>query len=549
MRRAAFAVLAAACAVAHPAEAERIGPDLPGYRGQNGPARAVDMFGWRVEFALDGAALMLARLARPGARGRVTVEARADADGRVVLAVIADSQCRVRGARRLRRGPGGAPAAIDILDSRLEPTGESLPVDPPPPPAPEAAGDGPLVALVDTGVNYLLPEIAARLARGADGAPLGYDYWDLDPRPFDSDPVRSPLFPARHGTRTASLLLRESPAARLAPYRYPRPDMDRMADLVADAARIGARVVNLSLASSDRGRWRAYEAAARRNPQILFVAAAGNRRRDLDLDPMYPAALGLANQLVVTAATAAPRGACPAHRGRRNAPGAPARFPQERGRPARLARGVLRRPWMGCRTVGRSPAPRSASMNAGTWHQGSTAWWRLGGPQGHIEGGERVVAAEAGGHDPPQRRIDALAHAPRCHGFRAPDRGEHGRHFRRDDGVDRALAQAREHMVVERPAPLALALATICPRGTAGLDDLLSGLAEGRDDTPALGTRIAAGARGLAVLADALPRFGERRQIARAEPEIAALAEDDWTLDPPARAGRTATGIGPFPSL
>ena len=315
---AARIALERACAVAHPAEAAGIGPGLPGYRGQNGPARAVDMFGWRVEFALDGAALMLSRLARPGARGRVTVEARADGDGRVLLAVIADSRCRVRGARRLRRGPGGAAEAIDLLDSRLEPTGESLPVDPPPPPAPADGGDGPAVGLVDTGVNYLLPEIAARLARGADGAPLGYDYWDLDPRPFDSDPVRSPLFPARHGTRTASLLLRESPVARLAPYRYPRPDMDRMADLVADAARIGARVVNLSLASSDRARWRAYEAAARRNPHILFVAAAGNRRRDLDRDPMYPAALGLANQLVVTAATADGRLSRDANWGRRS---------------------------------------------------------------------------------------------------------------------------------------------------------------------------------------------------------------------------------------
>ena len=82
---------------------------------------------------------------------------------------------------------------------------------------------------MDSGVNYLLPAIASRLARDADGAALGYDWWDMDPRPLDQDPSRSAFFPRRHGTRTASLLLEEAPLARLIPYRYPRADMSRMA--------------------------------------------------------------------------------------------------------------------------------------------------------------------------------------------------------------------------------------------------------------------------------------------------------------------------------
>lgn len=89
--------------------------------------------------------------------------------------------------------------------------------------------------------------------------------------------------------------------------------------------------------------------------------------------------------------------------------------------------------------------------------------------QGHIEGGGRVIATEAVGHDPPQHQIDARAHALRRHGLRAPERGEHGQNFRRADGIDRALAQTREYMVAERLAPLALVLAAIRPRGTADL--------------------------------------------------------------------------------
>ena len=298
----ARAALARACAVSHAFEAAAIGPRLPGYVGQVGPARAIDIVGWRVEFRLDRATVALSRLAPRGRPGRVNVEIRGPG-GDPLLVVIADTACRIREARRMLYETG-APAAIERLDGDLNPTGRRDPVNPPVPgPSRASAPSGVLIGLVDTGVNYLLPALSARLARGADGGLLGYDYWDLDRRPFDSDPVRSSLFPARHGTRIASLLSRESGAALLVPYRYPRPDMARMAALVTDAARLGVRVVNVSLASGDRQRWRSYEAAARANPAILFVVAAGNRGRDIDRQPMYPAALELDNQLVATAAT------------------------------------------------------------------------------------------------------------------------------------------------------------------------------------------------------------------------------------------------------
>ena len=310
--------LARACAVSHVFGAAAIGPHLPGYKGPVGRARAIDVVGWRVEFLLDGATVALSRLAPRGRTGRVNVALRG-ANDEPLLVAVADITCRVLQARRMLYDETGAAAAIERLDGDLTPTGRRDPVNPPVPALPPSSmPSGVPVGLVDTGVNYLLPEISARLARGADGGLLGYDYWDLDRRPFDSDPVRSPLFPARHGTRTASLVARESGVARLVPYRYPRPDMSRMAALVADAAGLGVRIVNVSLASGDRARWRSYEAAARANPDILFVVAAGNRGRDIDREPMYPAALGLDNQLVATAATGDGRLAGDANWGRRS---------------------------------------------------------------------------------------------------------------------------------------------------------------------------------------------------------------------------------------
>ena len=184
------------------------------------------------------------------------------------------------------------------LDGDLKDAGAPEPLDAAVPPGVDPGGVA--VALVDSGVNYTLPTIAKRLARSADGQLLGFDYWDMDDRPFDLDASRSPFVPLRHGTRMASVLLGEAPAARLMPYRYPRPDMKRMADLVAHADAHGARIVAMPMGSDKPDDWRAFEKAARARKHILFVVSAGINGRDIDLTPVYPAALGLANVLVVT---------------------------------------------------------------------------------------------------------------------------------------------------------------------------------------------------------------------------------------------------------
>lgn len=157
------------------------------------------------------------------------------------------------------------------------------------------------VALVDSGVNYQLPAIRSALARTQTGQLVGYDYWDMDERPFDAHPTRSGRI-QRHGTQTASLLIREAPFIRLVPYRYPRPDMQRMTDLLEHASKNRVRVVGLPLGGNRKQDWLAFESVAENYPDILFIASAGNNGRNIDEQPVYPASLTIANMLVVTSA-------------------------------------------------------------------------------------------------------------------------------------------------------------------------------------------------------------------------------------------------------
>lgn len=249
-----------------------------------------------VRLAPAGHLLALAiELYRPGPGGELQPRA----------AALTDEDCDIELGRRIDYGADGQPQALVMLDRDLSETGERQPVDPP---VPEGGDPGGVrVGLVDSGVNYTLPRIAGRLARDRAGNILGYDFWDMDRRPFDADTSRSPFFPARHGTQVASALIREAPTLSLVPYRYPRPALERMADLIEHAAANGIRVVNMALGSNRRDEWRAFAQAASAHPEILFVVSAGNDNRDIDRHPVYPAALELGNLIVITSSDAAGR--------------------------------------------------------------------------------------------------------------------------------------------------------------------------------------------------------------------------------------------------
>ena len=226
----------------------------------------------------------------------VSYAAHDGARARPSLLAIADGSCGIRSGRAIREGLDGW-RFLDQLDGDLETLKWTETLQ-----APWPAGRDPggiRVALVDSGLAYDLKPFRDRLARDGAGMPLGYDFWDLDPWPYDGDVSRGPFLPIRHGTAVASVLAREAPDAELIPFRYPRPDMARMGALVARAAAAGARILALPLGSRKAEDWGAFETALR-GRDILAVVSAGNDGRDIDEDPVYPASLPLQNILTVT---------------------------------------------------------------------------------------------------------------------------------------------------------------------------------------------------------------------------------------------------------
>lgn len=210
-----------------------------------------------------------------------------------------DQSCAIQQVRYLRYQND---VAIDltILGPSMEEIGSEL-LNPPLSKNSSISNDkNVLVALIDSGVNYLLPEIRAGLARNASGNMLGYDFWDLDDRPFDVQTPGSPFFIQRHGTRTASILLREAPATRLVSYRYPRPDLSRMKALIAHADSLGVRIIGMPLGSGKKEDWAVFAQTAAAHPHILFIVSAGNNGVDIDRTPVYPASMAIENMLVVT---------------------------------------------------------------------------------------------------------------------------------------------------------------------------------------------------------------------------------------------------------
>ena len=243
----------------------------------------------------------------PGGTPRRFVATLFNAFGDPLMLLAVDRDCLLQVARQISYTIHGQALKIETLDRELLPTGEPEWLNPPlptvaPPPHETGAASPLRVGMIDSGVNYLLPVISRRLARDADGGIVGYDFWDMDAQPYDAHPVDSGFFVQRHGTRTASVLLREAPEVELVPYRYPRPDMSRMRGLVEHAAEHRVEIIGMPLGGNRAEDWSEFARAARDHPQILFVASAGNNGRDIDEQPVYPAALDLDNLVVVTSA-------------------------------------------------------------------------------------------------------------------------------------------------------------------------------------------------------------------------------------------------------
>jgi subtilisin family serine protease len=256
----------------------------------------------RLEDNANDRLLVVTATRAAGSLRRVTYAVHDLTAERPIMILLAGGDCAPLHARAIRYDDDGTALELVLYAADLA-TGQA--VEPLNPPIPEGTDPGGVtVAHIDSGVNYRLPQIAARLARDGDGRMLGRDLWDDDGRPFDGDTGRSPFFPIRHGTPVASLLVKEAPAVRLLPIRYPRPEMARMAEAVEIAAAAGARIVALPMGSRDPDDWAAFAEAAQAHQEILFVVSAGNDGRDIDAAPLYPASLPLDNMVVVTSADA-----------------------------------------------------------------------------------------------------------------------------------------------------------------------------------------------------------------------------------------------------
>ena len=252
-----------------------------------------------VELATADGGVTRVTLRPPTADWRIAIAHLEDNKGNPRMQARVMPPCRLIEARRLQRDADGAVTAIELLDSDLATVRHTEPVNPPVPKL--AAGNARVrLAHVDTGVNYLLPQVRQRLASDTAGRLLGYDFWDDDDRPFDIDPRRNIFLPLHHGTTVFSVLARESGDEPIAVYRFPAPDMCRFADLVLHMAALGVRVVNISMGSFDPADWDCFAGAAVKHPDMLFVVSAGNDGRNLDEAPVYPAALPLENMITVT---------------------------------------------------------------------------------------------------------------------------------------------------------------------------------------------------------------------------------------------------------
>jgi hypothetical protein len=256
----------------------------------------------RLAFALAGDGELRLSLTAQGGRLRLFTAEFHHLDGtdwRPELQVSASGDCIARAGRRIRR-PDGISILLDQLDGDLETVRWTEKLQAPWPQGTDPGGIR--IALVDSGLAYDLPHFRNRLARDPGGSPRGYDFWDMDPYPYDGDVSRGPFLPIRHGSAVASILTREAPEAALVPFRYPRPDMTRLGDAITRAASAGVRIIAMPLGSRRSEDWTAFERAMKAHPEILAIVSAGNNGRDIDGEPLWPARLDLPNMIVVTSA-------------------------------------------------------------------------------------------------------------------------------------------------------------------------------------------------------------------------------------------------------
>lgn len=137
---------------------------------------------------------------------------------------------------------------------------------------------GVLIALIGEGIDYTNPDITKHLARDGEGELIGWDFIDGDRRPYQG--LTDGHEPA--GTRSALVLLRDNPAARLAVFRLVSAMLISTTDhsslpptagsAIEFAAKTGAKIIVLALAGRE-GNLQLSTAASQRYADTLFILA------------------------------------------------------------------------------------------------------------------------------------------------------------------------------------------------------------------------------------------------------------------------------------
>ena len=164
-----------------------------------------------------------------------------------------------------------------------------------------------VVAVIDTGVDYNHPDLAANILRDGSGVVVGYDFYNADADPMDDH---------SHGTHVAGTVgavgnngvgvVGVSPTVRIMPVKFlGAGGSGTISGAIAavDFARTnGAHIMNNSWGGGGFSQLLLESVQRARDSGILFVAAAGNSGLNNDTSPQYPANYNSASDNVVSVA-------------------------------------------------------------------------------------------------------------------------------------------------------------------------------------------------------------------------------------------------------
>ncbi len=179
----------------------------------------------------------------------------------------------------------------------------SAPGDPRVPPGRHP--DGLVVGFVTTGIDYRVPEIAARLARDGEGELIGWDLVDDDRTPFGAVPADPHLVASGDATADTHLLQQliaeaaGGPDLAFVPVRVEGQNPVSIAKAIAFLARTPAQYVIVPMWSASREDWEPFQKAAARFPHVRLLLSNCPDRRATDGSATYPRDLALANAVSV----------------------------------------------------------------------------------------------------------------------------------------------------------------------------------------------------------------------------------------------------------